>query len=177
MHRAIGEWLDCGFGIYESEGNFYIGADATRLTSLARYLPADLKAWVHFIQHEGGFADPVEDDNQLHVSWAELRDHLHRWEQFLQGHPSLKPEVGHEVERLAWFFFLGLNNSPILGDNGRMDPEVLAAWRRFARNPAPSRYTATMRRLLKLLDANDHALTPEALALKEWVAQEIDPNR
>ena len=177
VHRSIGVWLDCGFGIYQSEGNFNLGPDVATLREFAAQVGGDLGAWIHFLEHEGGFADPVEEDFGLRITWQELGNRLHRWETFLRGHPSLNPEAGHEVRRLAWMFFFGMDNATIFGDDGRMDSAVLAAWRRFTRNPAPSRYTATMLRLLKVLDANDHALTPEALAMKEWIAQELDPNR
>jgi hypothetical protein len=173
IHRAIGPWLDCGFGVYMSEGIFYIGADITAIEPFVPLLPSDLKAWVNFIQHEGGFSDPVADDGLILLSWRELADRLHRWEDFLRTHPTLIAEVGPEIHQMALFLLRGLDNSPIrLSQSDQLDPEVLAAWRRFASSPNPSRYTPTMRRLLALLDANGGRLTPEAEALTNWVVEE-----
>ncbi len=149
IQKAIEPWLACGFGIYMSEGIFYPGADIATVEQIAPMLPSDLRAWVNFLKHEGGFDDVVEDDDGLRLSWQELADRLHRWENFLRTHPSLGEEIRPEVHRMAWFFFFGLNNSPLHDfDSDRIDPEVLAAWRRFADDPRPSRYTPTMRKLL-----------------------------
>jgi hypothetical protein len=173
VRKAIGPWLECGFGIYMSEGIFYSGADIAAVEQLAPLLPPDLRAWVNLLKHEGGFDDVVEDDNGLRLSWQELADRLHRWEKFLRAHPSLDEEIRPEVHRMAWFFFFGLNNTPLQSfDSDRIDPEVLSAWRRFANDPSPSRYTATMRQLLGLLDANAYKLSPDTKALAQWIETE-----
>jgi hypothetical protein len=173
IRKAIGPWLECGFGIYMSEGIFYSGADIATVEQIAPMLPPDLRAWINFLKHEGGFDDIVEADDGLRVSWQELGDRLHRWENFLRTHPFLSEEIRPEVHRLAWFFFFGLNNTPLQDfDSKRIDPEVLSAWRRFANDPSPSRYMPTMRKLLGLLDANDYKLVPETRALTEWIEAE-----
>ncbi len=173
VRKAIGPWLECGFGIYTTEGTFYPGADIAEMGQIAPMLPPDPRAWVSFLEHEGGFDDVVEDDAGLRLSWQELADRLHRWENFLRTHPSLSEEIRPEVHRMAWFFFFGLDNSPLHDfDSGRIDPEVLSAWRRFAKDPSPSRYTPTMRKLLALLDANDYNLVPDTKALTQWIETE-----
>jgi hypothetical protein len=173
VRKAIGPWLECGFGIYLSEGIFYTGADIATVEQIAPMLPPDLRAWVNFLTHEGGFDDVVEDDDGLRLSYQELADRLHRWENFLRTHPSLSEEIRPEVHRMAWFFFFGLNNTPLQDfDSDRIDPAVLSAWRRFANDPSPSRYTPTMRKLLGLLEANDHKLVPDTKPLTAWIEAE-----
>jgi hypothetical protein len=173
VRKAIGPWLECGFGIYMSEGIFYPGADIATAEQIAPMLPKDLRAWVNFLKNEGGFDDVVEDDDGLHLSWQKLADRLHRWENFLRTHPSLNEEIGPEIHRMAWFFFFGLNNSPLRDfDSDRIDPEVLAAWRRFADDLNPSRYTPTMRKVLALLDANGYKLVPDVDVLTRWIKEE-----
>jgi len=173
VRKAIAPWLECGFGIYMSEGIFYLGADIATLNQIAPLLPPDLRAWVTFLKQEGGFGDVVEEDDGLRLSWQELADRLHRWENFLRTHPSLDEEIRPEVHRMAWFFFFGLNNSPLRAfDSDRIDPEVLSAWRRFANDTSTSRYTPTIRKLLGLLDANDYKLVPDIEALTQWIETE-----
>ncbi len=174
VRQAIKPWLDCGFGIYMSEGNFYPGADIATLDKVAPNLPPDLRAWIRFLKREGGFDDVVQDDNGLRISWEELADRLHRWENFLRAHPSLEAEIRPEVHRMAWFFFFGLGNTPIsdFDSPDRLIPGVLAAWKRFANNQAPSRYTPTMRSLLTLVNANGNKMTAAAEALTAWIEQE-----
>lgn len=175
VRKAIGQWLECGFGIYMSEGIFYLGADIATVEPIAPLLPSDLRAWVNFLKHEGGFDDVVEDDDGLRVSWQQLADRLHRWEDFLRTHPAVDEEIRPEVHRMAWFFFFGLNNTPIHDfDSDRIDPEVLSAWRRFAKDPRPSGYSPTMRRVLALLDANGHKLVPDINALTRWIEAQRD---
>jgi hypothetical protein len=173
VRKAITPWLECGFGIYISEGIFHSGADIATVEEISPLLPPDLREWVNFLKREGGFDDVVEDDNRLRLSWQELADRLHRWEDFLLTHPSLDEEIRLEVHRMAWFFFFGLNNTPLRNfGSDQIDPEVLSAWRRFAKDPSPSRYTATMRKLLNLLDTNDYKLGPDAKALTQWIETE-----
>jgi hypothetical protein len=173
VRKAIQPWLDCGFGIYQSEGFLYIGVDIATVEQFAPMLPADLRAWVNFLSRQSGFADSVEEDAGLILSWRELGDRLHRWENFLRAHPSLVEEMRPEIHRMAWFFFCGLDNSPLTEfGSDRIDPEVLSAWRRFATDPSPSRYTPAVRKAVAILDANGHKLVPEIKALTQWVEQE-----
>ena len=173
VRKALGPWLDCGFGIYMSEGIFYSGADIATAEQLAPMLPPDLRAWVNFLKREGGFDDVVAEDNGLRLSWQELADRLHRWEKFLRAHPSLDEEIRPEVRRMALVFFFGLNNTPLQNfGSDRIDAEVLSAWRRFANDPSPSRYAPTMRKLLSLLEANDYKLVPDTKALTQWIETE-----
>lgn len=94
-------------------------------------------------------------------------------ENFLGTHPSLEEELRPEVHRLAFFFFLGIDNSPIHGSaSDRINPEVLTAWRRFANDSSPSRYTSTVRKLLAILKAKKGTLGPDTEALTQWIKSE-----
>ena len=170
--RALGPWLECGFGVYVSEGAFYAGLDVASLEQFAPMLPADLRAWLSFLKQEGGFDDIVEDAS-LRLSWQDLADRLHRWEDFLRAHPSLDDELRPEVHHMACILFFGLDNSSLVdAETNQVYPEVLSAWQRFARDPRPSRYVGTMRKLLAMVEGSGNRLVPESRALTEWVDTE-----
>lgn len=142
------------------------------LEQFAPMLPPDLRAWLSFLKQERGLDDIVEDAS-LRLSWQELADRLHRWENFLHLHPSLHEEIGPEVHQMALILFFGLDNSRLVdAETDRIYPEVLSAWRRFARDPRPSRYAATMRKVIALVEANGGRFVPSARALTDWVDAE-----
>jgi hypothetical protein len=169
IYQALAPWLDCGFGVAASEGNFYTDLDYASLLEFSATLPPDVKAWVRFLVREKQLNPVITEDGALVITWQQLGARLHRWEDFVRLHPTLDPEVSPEIHFLAGVFFIGIDNSQIEGDDGRIDPEVLVAWRSFANSPSQSDHTKLMRRILPVLEKNNYRITPEIRSMTGWV--------
>lgn len=172
VHRALGAWFDCGFLLQQSEGIYDTGLDSASLVEFAPELSPDMSAWVIFRDQEDHIHRVIAGDASLAISWQELADRLQRWEEFLRQHPADAPESEPEIHFMAYIFFLGLANTPITTDNGRLDPEVLAAWRRFADRNPQSEYVSLIRMLTPALEKDGFRWTPSEDAMVAWVAKQ-----
>jgi hypothetical protein len=150
IRKAVARWTGCGFSIYEGEGDLYPGLAPATITEFAHYLPADLEEYLFFRARED--AQPVVEDASLQVSWEELRKTLARWETAARRYPKLEEtrlEVEPQIRRLAWLFFFGVDNTPsYVFPDGRIEPELVDAWRRLATLDRGSRYRELARELV-----------------------------
>jgi hypothetical protein len=150
IRLAVGRWIECGFSIYAAEGDLYPGLAPTTIMEFAHYLPADLEEYLRFRARED--AQPVVEDAALQASWEELRKTLARWEAVARRYSKLEEtplEVEPQIRRLAWLFFFGVDNTPSYGfPDGRIEPELVDAWRRLATLDRGSRYRELARELV-----------------------------
>ena len=158
-HRILAQWLDCGFGIRDGEGEVNPYVDSTSLTEFAPQLSPEMSAWVRFHAREDQINPVVLEDAGLVITWTQLGDRLKRWEDFLRRYPGLKPEVREEIERMAYVFFKGIDNSHLTDDQMKIDPDVLSAWKRFAANSPRSRYAPLVRQWLTRVKNNNGQIT------------------
>jgi hypothetical protein len=169
ISAAISPWINCGFGIGESEGILYLDSDPEIFQEFSPLLPSDIRALIRFqrVEHEA-FAD----DGALRISWDQLAQKLERFELFEGTYPGLASEASRQIQWFASALFFGLPNSDIENDVGVLLPTVLAAWHRFADSKSPSRYKTTMRQILAIVDANGHRINAEVEGLRRWIDEE-----
>lgn len=172
IRRAVEPWIKCGYLVrYAGEGSFGVVTDVSVAAEFSRLLPSDLRAWVELAGRDDALADGILHDATLMISWDALATRLRRWESLLRMHPSLEPEMGYGISRMAGVLFTGVDNSRI-AENGVIEPEVLAAWRRYASDPAPSKYLPTARKLIRMAEANKGRMTPEMESAGDWIREE-----
>ncbi len=161
MSRALAPWFNCGFSLSEGEGELYPAPDGSTLLEFADSLPADLADYVRFLAPEE--AEPVVGDAAIMVPLDRLGDRLARWESFARKHPQLpetKSEVEPEIHRLAWFCFLGVENTPIWDSGtGQIRPEAIEVWRRQAAKYPDSRFRPLASELVTRLTAHGGKLS------------------
>jgi hypothetical protein len=161
--EAQKRWLGCGFRVDASYGIPTLAVDEDEVAKLGPLLPADLQAWLKFAKREGGFFPDIGYDATLQISWQELGDRLQRWERFLAHYPNAAPEVTEAIDFMARWLFEGGDNSPIVVHNlpSPLVPDVLTAWKSFAKGKGPSQYRERMRRVLAAYEANGHMYTEQ----------------
>ncbi len=167
--KTVAPWLDCGFALSEGEGMIDVDMDPATLLEFANSLPDDLAGFVRFEAAERG--QEVAGDATLMISLDQLGDRLARWEESERRYPDLpetKAEVVAEVHRLAWFAFLGIDNTRVYDrETFRVRPEVIAFWSRQAERYPDSKYRPLAEELVRRMQAGDGRFRAEDRALFE----------
>lgn len=172
FRRALTPWLKCGFRIRVAEGTLETDADPESRVEFAPQLPVAMKAFVLFQANEDRLHPVIAGDATLQITWVQLAERLQRWERLLQHYPTLKPEMDREIRFMAGMLFCGIDNTPLIRPDGRIDPHALLAWRRYTANGYKSRYSDLAHELISRVEKNDNRLAPEGRALTNWVYTE-----
>lgn len=167
VRQVTAPWSVCGFTFDESEGELYPEQDSATFAEFLPQLPADLAEYTRFRARE--LAQKVGGDATLALSWEQLRERLARWEDFSRRHPSM-PETPSElapaIRNLADSLFFGEDNTWTFDlQNGRINGDVVAAWRRLAALNRMSHYQALAAEMVVRLKKHDGRITEDERAL------------
>lgn len=127
------------------------------LKLFGRHLPADERDFLHLqAEHE----QPAAEDAALAVSWNQLGERLHAWEDWLQRHPDSprQAQANCQYRRHQMLYLEGIDNTPATDHQGRLLPEVKQSWQAFAQTYPNSGTTRLIASLLA-----EPRLTPAVL--------------
>jgi hypothetical protein len=141
------------FELDESEGFWFLNADAAWLAQPARQIACPLGDLLIFLRGER--PTRVVDDASLRLTWAELGERIARWDRFARAHadlPETKAEVAPAVKGYLFCYLCGMSNSlAYAGDTHALDPALRASYQRFVIESRDSSPWAYVDGLVKLL--------------------------
>ncbi len=158
-----------GWEFTENEGLSYIQQTSGFFISLyGDKLP---NVWRdYFLIRDLELIEGFENDGVLLISWEQLAQRIHLWENFVIIHPGfyLNDEIQNELVLYVRIFLMGLNNTPIgINDSydrkkDKMRMEIRDSIKKFISENKESRFHDLMNGYYKILNDNDFKLVDEA---------------
>ena len=175
MARFGLEYWEIGEGIVliRPQADYYLklfGADA----------PADMQAYLKIRSKQDKVLD--QSDAGLIISFAELGQRIHEWEQFLDTYPKspLAKEAKIQYAIYQNWFLLGLDNTPAYhreaeGEGAQVEPEAEAAWTKYQQR-YPNSLTARLIQSTLAIPPQDYDLKQQQLQKRQEQALGIKLN-
>jgi hypothetical protein len=141
------------FELDESEGFWFLNADAAWLAQPARQIACPLGDLLIFLSGER--PTRVVDDASLRLTWAELGERIVRWDRFARTHadlPETSADVTPTLKGYLFCYLCGLDNSQAYDRNTHaLDPALRASYERFVAKSRDWSAWAYVDGLVKLL--------------------------
>ncbi len=148
-----------GFKVeHAGEGTFEARADTHYLAkTFASHVSPTIKAYFTFVKASTGFIQ----DGGLMVSYDELRQSIILGDTIMQKYPesSIAFMMQKPLNRMVYFYLLGVDNTPIYGAKRMLLPEVKTSYNKFLKENKQSTFYPLVKYSYDLLQKNNFTAT------------------